>query len=207
MKLYMIRHGETEWNKEQRLQGRSDVPLNEYGIYLAKETAKALKDYKFDEIYSSPLIRAYTTAEIIKGDRNINIVKDSRLTEMSFGDYEGKETKYLTGDFRKFFEAPDQYTPTPNGESFADVMVRAKDFIDNVIIPKTSQIDSMLIVAHGALINGLNACILNKEIKDYWTGIFPRNCCMTSYEVTDGYFDLLTYGDIFYKELAGKRYK
>ena len=66
MKLYIIRHGETDWNKEKRLQGQSDTQLNEYGIELARITGEALKDVHFDYIFSSPLKRAYKTAELIR---------------------------------------------------------------------------------------------------------------------------------------------
>ena len=62
MELYIIRHGETKWNSEKRLQGRSDIELNEYGIELARITSEALKDVKFDRIYSSPLKRYYEAA-------------------------------------------------------------------------------------------------------------------------------------------------
>ena len=65
MKLYIIRHGQTEWNKQKRLQGRSDIPLNEYGIQLARETKAGLKDVKFDLAFTSPLQRAKKTAEIL----------------------------------------------------------------------------------------------------------------------------------------------
>ncbi len=207
MRLYIIRHGETDWNNEMRLQGRSDIPLNEYGVHLAKLTSEALKDLKFDEIYSSPLKRAYDTAVIIRGDRAVDIKKDERLIEMSFGDYEGVETRMLPVDFHMFFDAPDKYSAAPNGESFYDVIARAKDFTENVIIPKAAAIDSMLIVAHGAFINGLNTYLLKRDIKDYWAGIFPRNCAVTSYDVTGDYFDLVSYGDIYYTEQEGKRYK
>ena len=79
MKLYIVRHGETDWNNEKKLQGRSDVPLNDYGRELAYITSEALKDVKFDAIYSSPLIRAYETATILKGDRDIEII---RMTDL-----------------------------------------------------------------------------------------------------------------------------
>ena len=67
MKVYLIRHGETDWNSVRKLQGQTDIRLNDYGIELAKLTAEGLKDVDFDLIYSSPLIRAVETAEIIKG--------------------------------------------------------------------------------------------------------------------------------------------
>nr|MCR5154705.1 histidine phosphatase family protein [Lachnospiraceae bacterium] len=89
MKLYIMRHGETNWNKEKRLQGRSDIDINENGILLAEKTSKALEDVPFTHIFSSPLTRAYHTATIIKGNRNLDIVKDERLLEISFGNQEG----------------------------------------------------------------------------------------------------------------------
>ena len=67
MELYIIRHGETYWNHEHRIQGRSDVPLNENGRALAGKTGEALEQTPFDVIYSSPLIRAYETANLIRG--------------------------------------------------------------------------------------------------------------------------------------------
>lgn len=78
MPIYLVRHGQTDFNKDRKLQGWSESPLNENGINLAKQTAEGLKDISFDYAFSSPLIRAYTTAEIIIGDRNLDIEKDDR---------------------------------------------------------------------------------------------------------------------------------
>lgn len=88
MDIYLIRHGETDWNRMKKLQGTTDIPLNAYGIELAEKTAEGLKDVPFDRIYTSPLIRARKTAEIIRGDRPIEIIETDGLKEISFGDYE-----------------------------------------------------------------------------------------------------------------------
>ena len=82
MKIYLVRHGETEWNKEYRLQGQADTRLNDYGRELAVITAEALKEIPFDVIYHSPLSRAEETAVILKRDRKIDIIADERLKEM-----------------------------------------------------------------------------------------------------------------------------
>ena len=74
MRLYMVRHGETDWNKAKKVQGRAYIPLNAYGRQLAEKTAEGLKDVPFDRIYTSPLIRAKKTAEIIRGDRPVELV-------------------------------------------------------------------------------------------------------------------------------------
>ena len=85
MKIYMIRHGETDWNKKRKLQGQVDIPLNEFGKLLAKETAPALADVPFAVCYTSPLKRAAETARLVLGDREVPIVPDKRIQEMSFG--------------------------------------------------------------------------------------------------------------------------
>ena len=90
MKLYIIRHGQTDWNRARRLQGRTDIPLNEWGRRVAELTREGLKDVAFDMAFTSPLIRAKETAEIILGDRNVPIIEDERIIEVNFGAYEGE---------------------------------------------------------------------------------------------------------------------
>ena len=98
MEIYIIRHGETVWNKSRLLQVSRDIPLCEAGINIAKERAKELENIDFDVIYSSPLSRAYETACIIRGDRNIEIIKDDRLREVNFGVNEGQSAIELQKD-------------------------------------------------------------------------------------------------------------
>ena len=112
MELYLIRHGETDWNKQKRMQGQTDIPLNEYGRKLAHITAEAISDIDFDIVYSSPLIRAKETAEILTGGRNIHITTDERLKEISFGNDEGVPSMELRADFSNFFFAPEKFIPS-----------------------------------------------------------------------------------------------
>ena len=86
MKLYMIRHGETDWNKAKRVQGRADVPINAYGRELAKKTAEGLCKVPFDLAYTSPLCRAKETAQIILRGKRIPLLDESQIQEISFGD-------------------------------------------------------------------------------------------------------------------------
>ena len=87
--IYIIRHGKTELNKANVLQGRSNYPLNEEGIEQAKKAAEDLREIHFDHVFSSPLTRAVQTAEIICPD--IKPVIDERLIEMDYGPYEGSD--------------------------------------------------------------------------------------------------------------------
>ena len=80
MLLYIVRHGETDWNKAGKVQGRTDIPLNERGRYLAEATAEGMKDVRIDFCYTSPLIRAKETAQIILGEREIPLVEEKRIT-------------------------------------------------------------------------------------------------------------------------------
>ena len=89
--LYIMRHGRTDWNAAHKLQGCSDIPLNNEGRQMAEEAHKKYKDLKFDVCYCSPLIRARETAEIFLRGTNVPIIEDKRLHEMSFGIYEGVE--------------------------------------------------------------------------------------------------------------------
>ena len=84
MLLYIIRHGETAWNVMRKIQGAVDIPLNEKGIRLAKITGERLKDVPFDRAISSPLQRAYKTAELVQGKRNIHIETDKRIQEICY---------------------------------------------------------------------------------------------------------------------------
>ena len=133
MKLYLVRHGITDWNARKKIQGQVDIPLNETGRDLARKTAEGLKDVPFDLCMTSPLCRAKETARIILGSRNVNILDEPRLMEMAFGDYEGKccsrEGWELPEGFHKFFDDPAGYEPPRGGESFADVKKRTGAFL------------------------------------------------------------------------------
>ena len=85
-----MRHGETPWNKERRLQGRHGADLDEEGVLLAEITRDGMRDIPFDICYTSPLVRARHTAEIVIGDRDIPIVDEPRIMEISFGEWEGR---------------------------------------------------------------------------------------------------------------------
>ncbi len=196
MEIYIVRHGETMWNREKRLQGHKDIMLNESGIEAAKRTGDALKDVHFDKIYSSPLTRAYDTAMYIKGDRDISIIKDDRIKEIKLGDLEGKRGEDLINDeestFRYFFTQPQLFVPDENGESFEELIARAKDFMQNEIEPNADKLERVMIVAHGAMNKAIVSYIKNNTIDKFWDGAVQKNCNIIianykkcKYEVTE----------------------
>ena len=176
--LYIMRHGKTEWNVKHKLQGRTDIPLNDEGRAMAENAGNEYKNIHFDVCYCSPLVRARETAEIFLKGRNIPIITDDRLVEMSFGVYEGQENCIDIEDskIQTLFKSPEKYTvPVENGESLDELYSRTGEFIREVVEPQLKENKDILIVGHGAM----NSCIIcqinNIPVEKFWsTGI--ENC-------------------------------
>lgn len=98
MRILLTRHGQTDWNVEGKIQGKTDIELNETGIKQAEAIREKLLNEKIDVIISSPLKRARKTAEIIGIQRNIPIIIDSEIEERCFGEFEGKKVKEINLD-------------------------------------------------------------------------------------------------------------
>lgn len=202
MKIYLVRHGETEWNKEYHLQGQSDVKLNEYGKELAVITSEALKDIHFDIIFHSPLNRAEETARILRRDRDILMIADERLKEINFGKEEGGHipTIQKTPDnpLYNFLNKPEAYVPPEDGESFEDVYNRSSDFMQKVILPLETKYENVLIVAHGALNRTILNPIAGIPISSFWE-IRLKNCAVSIIDLTDGKCKIEQEGAIYYQ--------
>jgi len=170
--LYIIRHGQTEWNALHKLQGRTDIPLNNIGRDMAKRAALEAANINFDICYSSPLIRAKETAEIILKDRNIPIITDDRLKEMSFGIYEGIQNYFEDSNcpVNIIFKHPELYTTAfENAESFEDLFSRTGEFLNDKIYPFLNQGKDILIVGHGAMNLSIICQVKQIPLKDFWS--------------------------------------
>lgn len=210
MKIYIVRHGETEWNTLRKLQGRSDTELNEMGIRLAEITAEALADIPFDIAYTSPLKRAYKTAEIIVGKRDIPIIVDERIQEVSFGKYEGlgcsKENYEIPDpEFENFFRAPEKYVAKNGTESIEELCKRTTEFLKEITGNPELEDKTILIATHGAALKGLLSSIGNKEKKDFWGNGVHRNCAVTELESHQGVVTMIYENRIYYPEHMGTR--
>ena len=205
MKLYLVRHGITDWNARKKIQGQVDIPLNETGRDLARKTAEGLKDVPFDLCMTSPLCRAKETARIILGSRNVNILDEPRLMEMAFGDYEGKccsrEGWELPEGFHKFFDDPAGYEAPRGGESFADVKKRTGAFLADLYQKPEYRGLNILITTHGAALAGLLNNIKQEPLSRYWGDGVHRNCAVTEVEVRDGVPEILLENVIYYENV------
>lgn len=170
MKLYLLRHGQTDWNLQYKVQGGTDIPLNETGIQMAKDAHDKYKDIPFDVCFVSPLTRAQVTAELVVGDRGIDIITDERLKEMSFGQYEGTESIYKKPDhpLYKFFKDPGNYTDAPTAEKIKDLYARTADFLNNTVRPLKGKYEHILVVGHGAMNLSLINQVLDVPMSDFW---------------------------------------
>ncbi|MBP5604936.1 MAG: histidine phosphatase family protein [Ruminiclostridium sp.] len=175
--LYIMRHGKTEWNELHKLQGRTDIPLNDEGMEMAEKAAVEYAGVHIDICFCSPLIRAKETAEILLRGRDIPIIPDDRLTEMSFGVYEGLENSFSIPDcpINTLFFDPAHYEPVEKGESLEQLFRRTGEFLDEKVFPLLEQGKDVLIVGHGAMNSSIITRMKELPLGEFWkTGI--ENC-------------------------------
>lgn len=175
--LYIIRHGMTDWNERRKLQGRTDIPLNDKGRKMAKQAAIDCADIPFDICYCSPLVRARETAEILLEGREIPIVNDERLVEMGYGIYEGIEKSFDIPDcpINSLFYTPESYKAVEDGESLEELFKRTGEFLKELVYPALDRGLNVLIVGHGAMNCSIFCQVKGIPVKDFWSaGI--ENC-------------------------------
>lgn len=146
--VWLVRHGETDWNAAGRFQGWTDVPLNGTGRSQAEALAEVLEEETFDGVWSSDLTRAVETARIAVGEPT----EDSRLRELDFGDMEGAVWDQLDPEIRTALKEFDTFE-SPGGESAAGFADRVFDFFDDLPIGRH------IVFAHGGVIRAVaRAC-------------------------------------------------
>lgn len=199
-KLVLVRHHESEWNKLGKWTGITEVHLSEEGINQAKKIGDVLKDFHFDNIFTSIQIRVKETLDGILSvrdkDLNIPIEIAKELNERDYGDYTGKnkwEMKEILGDeqFTKIRRSFDCLIP--NGESLEDVYNRSVPFFLNKILPLLNEGKNVLVVAHGNSLRSIIKYIENVSDMD-----------VASVEMELGsivFYDLDTEGHILHKEI------
>lgn len=202
MRVYIVRHGETMWNREKRLQGSTDVELNEKGVALARITGKALEKVPFRRAFASPLSRARVTAQLILEGRKLPLTLDERLQEISFGGWEGlcidPEQHQIPEGFKRFFLDPEAYEPDEEGESVLEFCRRTEGFVKELLASEGAEDEAVLVVVHGAVTRALMQNFLGGPLKDFWRGNVPPNCAVNIIDITDGKATLVekdvTYG-------------
>lgn len=167
-RLYLIRHGETEWNRGGRYQGWTDIALSEEGQWQAKLLAKRFEYMPLDAIYASPLKRAIATAEPIAKQKGLPIILDEHFKEINFGEWEGHTVAELTEKYGKpytdFFENPFAHS-MPGEGSFHKVAERSMAGFEEIMKKHRGQ--RVAIVAHGGLLRVFMITLLGLDLTMY----------------------------------------
>ncbi len=171
-RIYLVRHGQTEWNSQHRMQGRQDSPLTELGRSQAEGAASELAGISFAAAYCSPAQRAVKTAAIILENHKQRAEIFDAFAEIALGSWEGAsyDNDNTTKDVQRhnFWFSPDKYDPAGNGgESFHEVLDRALNGIKN-ILNLNKDADNILVVAHTVTIRSILNYLIERPLSNFW---------------------------------------
>ena len=167
--VYLIRHGQTAWNKEEIFRGRADVPLDETGLKEAELAGEYLREKEIDAIYSSPLSRASQTAEKIAQFQNLKVQPLEGMIDMSFGNWEShslEKVRQSDGErFRQWREEP-HLLKIPGGETLEEVRIRSMAALEQIIRRHSGK--TVALVSH-RVVNKVIVCgILGISNSHFW---------------------------------------
>ena len=185
-KIYLTRHGETEWNRQCRFQGHKNSDLTDKGILAAELLAERIEEIDLDCIISSPLMRAYYTAQIVKGRKNIDIIKHDGLKEINLGDFEGMSYMQIKEESPEILESIERdpfNNRYPNGENLKEFYNRVTGAFKEIIDRCRNK--TVLIVAHGGTLKCIEAYIKGFKISNDWIGNVVKNCSLSYFEIND----------------------
>jgi broad specificity phosphatase PhoE len=168
-RIYLIRHGTTEWNREEVFRGRVECPLNDTGQAEARATAAYFQGIKIDRIYSSPLARASETAGAIAAGRGVEVILESAFTDLDFGEWQGhplKEVREKYPDlYRAWRERPQDVT-FPKGENLDQVRTRSWEKL--LRIAQGNPDRTVVIVSHRVINKVLLCAALGLDNSHFW---------------------------------------
>lgn len=184
-RLLLVRHGETQWNKEERFIGISDVPLNEEGRRQAEALSERLAGESIDIIYSSEMKRSVETAQIIAQVHGMRVVVEPRLREVSYGDWEGLtagEVEERTGvRFPSRFDAPQ--VPFPSNSSVTTGMLDVRNFLDDILASPEDR--TILLVGHGVSFQMILYAVLDIPSRNHWL-LYMHNASISEVFIRGG---------------------
>ena len=183
MKIWICRHGETDVNKQHRIQGIMDEPLNEEGVRQAHAVGELIKDVRFDAVYSSPLDRAKKTACIAAGVDESELIIDNRISEIDFGKYDGMP--YLPScpwEFGRFWLLPWIFPAPDTVETVSSMKERISSFFEDL---EGQNYENVLIACHGGIMRVMSGRLENRISGLKW---YPKpvNCEIRVYEIKEG---------------------
>lgn len=200
MKLYIVRHGQTLWNKERRMQGSKNSPLTKKGIKEAQLLNSKLEDLDLDIIYTSPLGRTLETTAHVKGNMNTKIQVLDEIQELDFGILEGRVLEEVTEEYPEklynLWNNPEEYK-TKTGETYPEFFKRVKKGLNEI---KESGHKNILIVTHGVVISAILTILKGEEYNKIWDNPIVPNTSITSLEYRGNQWIVHKVGDISHLE-------
>ena len=179
MILYLVRHGETDYNVKHIIQGIVNTNLNKTGINQAQNLKKEIDKLDIDLVIVSPLKRAYETASIITKNRNIDFIYDKRIIERNAGDLEEKADIYY--DHEKAWNYQLNTDLGYNIETIRELLNRTKNFLNDL---KSKYLDkNILVVSHEATIRALHYNIIGYNENTNFKNLKVDNCCLLKYNI------------------------
>lgn len=168
MKIYLVRHGETDWNVQKKIQGTTDVPLNETGRKQAAALADKLvrENYQIDRVYTSPQLRAAATAQIAASALGTACILLPELAEMDLGKWEGDNWSNIEktyGETYYYWNSHRRYVHTPGGECYNDVLKRTFHALAYIMERETGNV---LVMSHSAVLVSLRCYLAGLCMED-----------------------------------------
>lgn len=201
--IMIVRHGETEWNVGEIFRGRVDIELNETGIKQAGLLAEYLSKIELEAIYSSPLKRAFKTAEIIAGYHKLDVHIAPGLIDFDFGKWQGLAHQEVKDKYKELYAAwtnhPER-VKMPDGEGLDDVRKRATDVVNNLI---TRYQGAVVLVSHRVVNKVLICALLGLDNSHFWK-IKQDTCGISTFIYEKEQFILTKHNDTSYLEPLGK---
>jgi len=168
-RVYLVRHGTTEWNKEEIFRGRIDCKLNDTGLAEARALEGYFQDVVIDSIYSSPLSRAEETARAVALPRGLTVIPDPAFIDMDYGEWQGlplKEVKEKFTDLYRLWQERPQDVTFPGGENLAQVRTRAWEGLGRVVQQNPGK--TVLVVSHRVITKVLTCAALGLDDSHFW---------------------------------------
>ncbi len=168
---YLVRHGETDWNRARRIQGQRDVPLNARGRRQIGALAERLRGTRFSAVYASDLSRTVVSARLLIGESEPPITQAPELREFSYGEWEGltvAEVEARDADrLSRRLDGLHEDFAGPGGENTYDVLERVRRFCE-ATTQRHAPGDSLLVVGHGGSLRALLVCLLDLPVEHFW---------------------------------------
>lgn len=196
--IYLTRHGETQWNIENRLQGWKNSELTEKGISHARLLGERLSQTSFHAIYTSSSERALQTTNYVNAGRDVPVFIEPDLKELAFGEWEGKTHKEIEEvdqkEYFHFWNAPHLYNHQPHkGEGLADFKKRVEGTFKRIIAENTS--GNLLIVTHGVVIKAILSYVMDIPTEKMWETPFIHGTSLSIFQWDGEKFTVQMLGD------------